>query len=475
MNVNTTKLHNALKFLAFPYGIIPSAALWYGVLEAIFALLKNCGFTRPDSLPNWINWASAELVLLISGVLGIILFLYLFTNTLPKGQKNRQNIYVLLSPEDFGDDKYIVEDFVTGFEKNSAGIDNINIIVPHILKRDAFNRKIKKYARTKQSFWDSDSWKKIHNRLHGALYITGFMSRRESRQKELFVFTLSVTVSFNDFNKELTPVLLKELKANFPSEVLIDKSFEFEQIKAFSSLLATCSQYVIGIAHLVSGNLPEAYKMHLDIMDNDKQSFFKLQDIKAMIHLELAIILRECKKFSPEYIEKCAGTMLDMFPDDTETLLKVSRCKIMMSTEEDYSENVKSAFSLISRIKINKDNRTIVYANRAYLYLLLGEYAKAEKEYSLFFSHYKPEVAKEIVEYCNEQIVNGTMEEKATARYVKVLMLEKIGPKSEDLSEEYSRAKDEIPPSYEYYHQKLSSMHIEYNKTSDRKKRKQKP
>ena len=83
-------------------------------------------------------------------------------------------------------------------------------------------------------------------------------------QKEHFIFTLSAVISYNNFNEQLTPVLQKELQANFKSPILIDKSFEFEQFKVFSSRFATFAQYVLGFAHLVGGNIPEAYKMHLD-------------------------------------------------------------------------------------------------------------------------------------------------------------------------------------------------------------------
>ena len=60
-----------------------------------------------------------------------------------------------------------------------------------------------------------------------------------------------------------------------------------------------------------------------------------------------------------------------------------------------------------------------------------------------------------IIDYCDAQLSSGPLAEKATASYVKVLMLKELKSKPDVMADAYSQAISNIPESYEYYRQKL--------------------
>lgn len=373
------------------------------------------------------------------------------------------------------DEKYIASDFISDFRSHASGIENLNIILPSIVKRQFFNSRIEMKGRRGQDYWKSKSWLRLHRKLGGILYISGSLSRRSSNKKEHFVFKLAATIGYNDLNKELTPIMINELQQNFPQQTLIDREFEFELFEAFSSKFATFSEYLIGWSHLISGSLLVAYRMHKDILNNNKQSFFSkgyLKDLRIIIRMEALAILKDCKKYPKAYIADCSDLLLSLFPEDTNTLIGISRSLIMTSSESDFDNSVTRALQLTSKAKMNKENRATLHANKAYLLLLKAKYSQAEDEYEIFFRKPAREVAEQIVQYCNEQIADGTDRERPTAHYVKVLMLSKIKADTEELYDAYEEAFKHIPESH-YYHQKLKSMAITLkdSKTTKKKRR----
>ena len=147
---------------------------------------------------------------------------------------------------------------------------------------------------------------------------------------------------------------------------------------------------------------------------------------------------------------------------------------MITSSQDNVQENVQKAISIINKAKINKENREVLYANRAYLYLLINKYDKAEEEYAkLFKKPLKTEVAESIIDYCDNQILSGTEFEKPTAHYVKILFQSKIKLRAEILKESFNKAWPAIQEN-EYYKEKLLNLHIENVDSNKKRKRKKK-
>lgn len=449
MDENIKKHYNITKYLFFPWGMIPATLICYGAIEGLQSLFSGLDCI---SIPSWI-WTVLFFVLEAT----YFIFLIIYPRIYPKGKNNCHNFYVLIYPENIDDDKYIVDDFVSDFQSHATGIKNLYIIVPHFIKRRFFVRRIKRYKKHGKDFWKSKTWQRLHKKLGGIIYITGTLSRRNTNKKEHYVFTLSATVGYNNLNSHLTPIMVKEMCLNFPTQIILDKEFEFEQFHAFSNNFATFAEYLIGWSHLVSGKLALALEMHRDIFENKKQSFKNrgyLENLNQIIRYEGKSILGDCKKFPKKYIADCSEMLLSLFPNDEEILFSVSRSLVMNSSPIDFDENVARAMQLLKQVRINKINRATLHANKAYLLLLQEKYSQAEEEYRLLFKKPSSNVYENVISYCNEQIANGTEKEKATAYYVRVLILQKSKPRSKEFADAYEAAHSYIPGEH-YYYKKL--------------------
>lgn len=471
MSEERKKHFNLYRFLCFPWGAFVTTPIWYGIVKVIESFLNNITITtnagKPVGVPWWVIWA-----LFLFGEIIIFLFIALYSYTLPKGDKRSHNIFVLISPEHFEDDKYITNDFVESFERHAKGsIYNLHIIIPPTIKRETFNRRVSHYQHKRKDFWNSKYWHKLHKKLKGSLYISGILKRRSSEGKEKFVFLLSATIGYNAFNKQITPILIDELQKNFPQRILINREFELEEFDTMTDRFATFSEYLIGWAHLVGGNIGLAYKMHLDIFINKKQSFFKrgkLNDINQLLYIELESILREYQKYTPDFISTCVNEAEQLFSDKDITTLTIARYLIMTSTDDLFDSNLSHAISLTNKARINSNNRDTIHANRAYLYLLKQKYEHAESEYNILFKKATGKIIEDVIEYCNNQIMHGCSKERPTAYYVKTLMLKHRNTYHSEFESEIEQAKKNIPSDFVYYHAKLNEM----SKTKPKQNRK---
>lgn len=461
MSEERKKHFDIYKYLCFPWGAFITTGLWYGVIKIIEEFLKNITYEENEGklvpLPWWVIWA-------LFGIGTVIIFIVsaLYSYRLPKGDRQKHNVYVLITPEYSEDDRYIRNDFINNFERHAKGsIENLNLILPSFIKRETFNRRVAHYTHKHKDFWESKCWKKLHKRLKGALYISGSLKRRNSQGKEKFVFLLSATIGYNDFNQNITPLLIDELQKNFPRTILINREFEFEEFDVMSDRFATFAEYLLGWAHLVSGNIGIAYKMHLDIYENNKQSFFKrgkLNDLTQILHIEINSILRECRKYPLGFVAQCANKAEKLFPNKDISTLMVARYLVMTSSDDTFESNLSHAISLMNKARINSKNRDAIHSNRAYLYLLKDRYKQAELEYEQFFKKPNQKMIEEIIDYCNTQIKDGCSREQPTALYVKVIMLLHDKRQDTKIKKYLEQAKRKIPPDQIYYHQKLDEI-----------------
>lgn len=467
------KHFNLYKYLCFPWGCFFATPFWYGIVQVIDRFLSKLSFIQKTGetvgVPWWCSWV-------LFGVGEILLFIIsgIYSYTIPRGSKSGHNIFILISPEYHEDDKYITNDFYESFERHAKkSIDDLHVIVPATIKRDFFIRTIKNYKRKHKIYWTTARWEKRHKRLRGILYITGTLKRRSSKGKEKLVFNLSPVIGYNNLNPKIAPLLKEELKRNFPNSILVDRQFELEEFEAVSDRFATFSEYLIGWAHLVSGNIALAYKMHLDIYTNNKQSFFKrggLKNLPKLLKAELDTILVNCMHHPKDFVLACAKKVEELFPGSDSATIRVPRFLIMTSDDDSFTSNLTRAQALLNEAKLNSTNRSVIHANRAYIWLLKGDYQRAESEYRTVLKDPEEKLIEEIIRYCDGQIKNGCSKEQPTAYYVKALMLWHTKPQEPEFRNAIKLAKKRIPANYEYYHNKLTEMEEDHQKTKNKRK-----
>ncbi len=462
MTEEKKRFFNLYRYLWFPVGPMVTTSIWFVIItEVIKPFLNELQFVTNNGekvgVPWWCSW-----VLFLIGVILIFAFTAHYTYSLPKGKKHGHNIFVLITSEQSEDDKYITSDFIESFESHLAdSVENLNIIVPARIKRDTFNHTIENYKRRNSNFWESKRWKSIHKRSKGVLYISGILKRRTSEGKEKYVFCLSSTIGFNDINKSITPLMKEELQKNFPQHISINKEFELEGFNDVSNRFATYSEYVIGWAHLVSGHVGEAYKMHFDIFSNNKQSFFKkgrLRNLKSLIEFELNAIISNCKLHPADFVCDCVTTTEKLFPDSDSSILSLARYWVMSSTDDSFDDNILRAERQLKKIKLNNRNCSATLGSRAYICLLKGDYPNAESNYRSFFKNADPALIDGIIKYCDSQTKSGCSKERPTAFYVKALMLRHAQAKGSDLKRAIGQARKNIPNTNSYYHGNLAEM-----------------
>ena len=461
MTEEAKKQFNLYKYLCFPWGVISLTPIWFALITVLDnSIIDNISFTAKSgeviSAPWWCFW-----VIFIVGEICIIAFLAAYSYILPKGKKDGHNIYILIAPENYYDDKYITDDFVDGLKRHTQGsVGNFQIIVLPIIKREVFNRTISHYQQKHKDFWKSKQWKRQHKRMKGSLYISGTLKKRQFKGKENYVFILSATVGYNDVNKDITPMMIDELQKTFPPRILIDKEFELEGFEAMSDNFATFSEYVIGWANLVSGRIELAFRMHIDIFSNNKQSLKRgsLNKLPELLHFEIDTILNNCKMHPMEMITDCIQLAEQLFPGSNTATLLTARTLLMKCTNDSEFESIVSqAQRYINMARINKSNRDIVHADRAYIFLLKNDYLRAEAEYISFFKRAKEKTIDSIIEYCNVQIKDGCSKERPTAYYVRALM-SLHSKKQNSLDSIIMEAKSNISTDNIYLHKKLEEM-----------------
>ena len=163
--------------ILFPWSTVIPTSVWYSLVRGLDWLLSSCLGT---SLPSWLR-----LAIFTAGEIIIIIVLFLYPRTIPKGKKNAHNLYILIYPEKLDDDKYISKDFTQGFQRYISTIYNnsFHVITPGISKRVLFNKRIAHLQKKGKDYWESKSWKKKHRKLKGAIYVSGELLKRNANKK----------------------------------------------------------------------------------------------------------------------------------------------------------------------------------------------------------------------------------------------------------------------------------------------------
>lgn len=415
---------NIRKFIVFPWGIITCTVGWITLFEALINIFHACNIS--------ISSLGLRILFIIPLVILICVCIHVSFH-FPKGSTKKQNIYVLLTPEDIEYEKYI-NDFIDPFKKYaSSGIKKVNVILPSLIKRDAFSFLVKCYETKNKRFWESKLWKLYHKRLRGALYIYGTLKTRTTKGRAIFAISITPTIGYMDINKELISFFVEDASKQIPSLIPIDREYEIEGFNDFSRKTASISEYLLAWAHLISGNIGIAFDMHYDLAINNKPSFDQNRLITAtkdILCCEIKALEHNCKVINADQLIERLRRFALVFPDSDFATVSTAKWIVKKAkSREELLINAKEAYIYLSKVKINSHNRSVIHANRAYICLLLGRYKEAEKEYMEASKKIPDTVVDEIIQYCDEAILSVDREhEKATAYYVSAL-IQQLGKK----------------------------------------------
>lgn len=445
------EVENLYKCFVFPYGFFFLPPIWYGVYSAICYLFKDFGFELEPV---------AKCILFFSGLAVAYGMMLLASFYFPKGKSDRHNLYIMLAPDEYDFDEYITHDFSDGVKRCAgSSIGQFNVVVPSLIKRYVFSR----ISANRANYWESNAWKRLHRHLKGALYLSGFVRQRTKGNSDCFVIELRATIGYNDtVNPELNGMLYDQMRKQLPGgRLVVNRSYEIEEFAKLSNEIATTAEFLVAVAHLVSGDIQIAYDMHMDIYRSKKKGLSKelLQDTEHLLKFEANIFASTNVRMPRKDIIRNLQRFVELFPENTETYIAISRCLVLECvSNSDMGEIIKSAQDYLSKVKITKDNRNVVHANRAYLFLLQSKWKDAEEEQRLAYKRMPLSVADSIIDYCNEVIgYDGKDYEKDTALYVKILTMIEVKRDYEGAKKIFDLYKDCIARGHSYYYTKLEA------------------
>ena len=233
-----------------------------------------------------------------------------------------------------------------------------------------------------------------------------------------------------DISSDLKDELNLNISKHFPGGVLIDKSYEYEQMKLLSSTYVNVIEFIMGLVCLISGRPDYAYKLHLKIYENRKYGFRNeqlFQDARRYLDTEFSVMaLPYIKEHHYGPVHELIKEHERNVPDGCSAKIVQAQLFIRESyTESEYRAASKRGLDILNTLQVDTAiNRATLLVNRGYLYLLQKDYKAAEKAYRAADKYISTAVIESAIDYCDDIIaMPEKIIEHPTAYYVRALMM----------------------------------------------------
>lgn len=271
--------------------------------------------------------------------------------------------------------------------------------------------------------------------MGGCFYIVGDLRIRNAKGTENLEFcNLTALVAHSDvLDDHLHQELISGMSKHFTSRVLLNRSYEYEHLNFLSQTCTNIIEFIVGLACYVCGDIGNAYFLHARLYAGKRFGFrneLLYKDALMYLNAEIEIIVCMCffqRKYEEARIQ--IHKHAERFPNqDISCLLEAQLLIREAVTVEQYRAAIPVALSLIRKRDFSFEIRGAALVNRAYLFLLSGQYSDAEKAYRAAEKYVDKDsnVYSSAIHYCDEVIENEEKSyEHPTAYYVKALLMEK--------------------------------------------------
>ncbi len=434
-NIDQTQINKFFKLqkaFLFPYGVATSSFFWISFFLTVYPIVFD-----GDPFYWW-----GKLLIVIAGILIIALINYHVNFVFQKRKGKGLVIYLMILPEDWEFDKFVHSDIQSDMQRRFTS-DSVKctIEVPNILKRYQIMRQIENHSKRGEDYFQSSLWKKLHKRIKGNFYIFGKLKERNSRGVNNLAFSgIQMVVAHSDkVNTEHISELQKALNEYCISNVLIERSYEYELLTYLSTAYANIIEFLLGIAFLISGYPLQAYALHMKIVSDSKSGIRNEQlskDAKKYLRSELLGIvhilltnerINEAIAVIGDYESKCCE-------DDRSRNLYAKALIMRCENQEQYQRFVPEAIEALANVAADEESRPVLLHNRAYLFLLSSRFSEAEKALKAAHKYSSGDIYANILEYCDWVLTKETkVYERGVALLTRARALKRISKNSDEI------------------------------------------
>ena len=344
-------------------------------------------------------------------------------------------VYLMISAENWNNDVFISHDFKERmYEQFKKDGINAKIVVPNIYYRTHFNRRLIQYDQKGLSYCKTGDWLLMQKyMLKGHIFIFGEIRERTSNGAEKYIISNQRLVVSCDENA--SDETIKHLENSLNMEALnyqIDKRYEEEQINDISLLFVDLTEYLVGITHLICGDYSKAYLLHSKLCKRvhprKRANIYK--DLDSCLNEEISLlVVYDIRNNKIEEAGHKLKSHISMFSSSVVTAALEAQILICSSKDSvQCKQNAQKALSLLESLKTaDTAERSLILYNRAYLHLLLEQYAEANKRYRAANKYSQANHLISILEYCDYVLRSPEkLYEHTTAEYVKAYALYKL-------------------------------------------------
>lgn len=252
-----------------------------------------------------------------------------------------------------------------------------------LMAQDKKRKSPRPYTPGKSITKKIDRWKKFNGRIKGSFFVYGNIIERLDQENKYFL-NMDGLVVHKEVSIQTSDNISREFISIMPKEINFFEKLEFQGFQFTANMVFLAVKYVAGIAALVSGKPALAIQLHDGLLGE----FRKFRPLPPnLMHIQGRLI----KIMSEEYYllyrfeyfiqknkvkaEELLNKSLSIDPCNYSAIIALSYMKFV-----DDGKPVEALKLLLRAKKYSNGNYTWLY-NEAFLYVYLGKFKKALRDY----------------------------------------------------------------------------------------------
>lgn len=341
---------------------------------------------------------------------------------LPKITENKVGIILCINTETESQKVRLTKDFYDKID-SIIHVHKLTNDLEVILLNEYHSRRIAKILKAYSKIEKNNSnlsksqlatfkqFNKLHKKLRGQFYIFGELKERQDKNENYF-FNLDGIFIHRRVSDEIQEKLQNEINLVWARNIQFEKSIELKGFEYSAELVLINSEYLVGIALLISGFIESALKLHLNLEAGLKKIANPPTHIKRMLNeLSKVLIVEEYAILAKYYLfqndrKNCKDCIeKTLLRDNQNYSALISKCYY----EFKFENNIPKALKTIDIAKNVLKKDCIWRYNKAFLLMYLKKYQQAYKLYEeIIGQEYSKEyiTLNEVIEF-NESYVKS--------------------------------------------------------------------
>lgn len=347
----------------------------------------------------------------------------------PKNPKGKVGLLLAISTENDKQKIRIKNDLAEGIKKllvQHSLSHMVNIIILEDFKANKVSEIVQKYSikkgKVEHNYIDLDTIEKerklkdtkeyrdfikLNRKLNCNFYVWGKIKERQDIENKYFI-DLEALVLHKPLEKKPAETIKKEFVSIFPKEVSFPEKIEVKGFELTSDMIFIAAMYITGKAVFLSGDPFTAYELHRNLQKRINK-FLPLPNLQNMADNLKRLLIAELVLKAETAYRSGDSASAKKFLDEAE-LIDSKNYDLLVSQSyfvfNEYKDVTKALDYLQKASEVGSEDYTWLY-NRAFIYMYIGEFEKAIKDYKKlsgikFLS--EPKIVDECIEYIRNLI-----------------------------------------------------------------------